>query len=92
MLKSLEALGLVEREAFVRGRRRYVKLTERGRFVLRHAKRKTRKHVRRRVDATFTLSPSTSFEDRECVDWFCKLIRTRLGDGASVYYPWHPDD
>lgn len=92
MLKSLEALGLVEREVYRRGRRRNVQLTQRGRFLLRHATRKTRKHVRRGVDATYVSSPGSSFEDREHVDWLCKVIRTRLGDSAQIYYPWHPDD
>lgn len=92
MLKSLEALALVKREPFRRGRRRYVKLTDRGRFVLRHATRKTRKHVRRRVDAMYASSPKASFEDREHLEWVCRTIRERLGDGATLYFPWHPDD
>ncbi len=92
MLKSLEALALVERDPFRRGRRRYARLTDRGRFVLRHATRKTRKHVRRRVDAMYTSSPATSFEDRENLEWLCRTIRTRLGDSATLHYPWHPDD
>ncbi len=92
MLKSLEALAFVVREPLSRGRRRYVRLTARGLRVLRRAKRRTQKDARRRIDSTFAQSPATSFEDRENVEWWCRTIRTRLGDGAYIYYPWHPDD
>ena len=48
--------------------------------------------IRRRVDRALASVPSTEFEDRSSLEHFCKLIRQRLGDRATLYFSWRPDD
>ena len=93
MLRSLEQLGLVER-----GQRRYsrdIALTLLGRRVMRCAVANIHRArvAYRKVQRAIRITPSTnSFMARGHLDATLSAFRRKLGDSATLYYPWDPDD
>ena len=93
MLRSLERLGLVER-----GHRRYtrgVSLTRLGASLMRCAVARIHRArvAYRKVQRAIRITRSTnSFVARGVLDATLNTFRRELGDSATLYYPWDPDD
>jgi DNA-binding MarR family transcriptional regulator len=103
MLISLEGLGLVGRERCHDDRRQYnVKLTSRGRALIRKAVRHfiDSGWAQLALDSAFGRPGSDSRDDHDtycfvqmdALESLLNCIRHAFGDFASLYYPWHPDD
>jgi DNA-binding MarR family transcriptional regulator len=97
MLKSLEELGFVERcPAIHDARRRIVALTYEGRQIVRRALRDivhsgAIELVVESVIARCAFAIARFAEIYE-LDATLRRARSRLGDVATLVYPWHPDD
>ena len=98
MLDALEDLGLVTRWREITDRRqRNIRLTEKGWRTIRRAIHQTITNgsVPFAVDNIITRrwweDPET-FTNRDLVASKLDYMRAQLGDSATLYYPWHPDD
>jgi len=98
MMKLLERLGFLTRSRWTR-KRVYVALTDLGRAVLRHALKTLRLRRRGPVERTTHSifvkrwwSESACLQELESVQLYTDRLRKTLTDGATHYYPWHPDD
>ena len=97
MVRSLEALGIVTRTRAERDRRQLeVRVTPLGKALVRYVRRRLirRGVVDRLIDNWFLFDPKTKNRIGELEMFETTLHRTRrrLSDGATVFYPWHPDD
>jgi DNA-binding MarR family transcriptional regulator len=99
MLKSLEALGLVVRERAPNDtRQRRVDLTAQGRARIGHAIRRMVRSGYVQLALDSALARGSWFDDDACFWAMCAIddsltaVRQGFGDGASLYYRWHPDD
>jgi DNA-binding MarR family transcriptional regulator len=93
MLVSLERIGLLERSP--RQYTRSVQVTRLGAAVIRRAVAYVlgRYVAYRRVARAIRLGPRSShLETRGYLDSLLSKFRQRLGDRATLYYPWDPDD
>ncbi len=99
MVRSLEDLGLVHRDALRPGsRRRMVRLTERGDAKVRRLVRE----VLDRGDVDFALdcliaprvwfTRHEAFARKEQLQDVLRCFLQQLGDRARLPYTWHPDD
>jgi DNA-binding MarR family transcriptional regulator len=103
MVKSLEALGVVrtERDPFDR-RQRIVRLTKAGLARIgaavecfigrRGAKRILDRALGRHLPRGGGSRTSVVFTRTCDFDYLLGCIRDTCGDGATLHYPWHPDD
>lgn len=91
MLKSLERLGMIVRRPWERDRRSlYVRLTERGREVVRVAREAL---VDSGIAERFSLrglgsNPQTARPDRDLLQRFLARIRRAYGDYPRFEHPW----
>jgi DNA-binding MarR family transcriptional regulator len=103
MLRSLEELGLVDRQRSRLDRRQLdVRLTDEGRALIRRAHRALTKSGWPTLALDSALG-ATSIENRWFDPMHCLIethrldgalgkLRTTFGDFASLDYPWHPQD
>jgi DNA-binding MarR family transcriptional regulator len=98
MLRSLEALGWVQRTRPLHDRRqREVTLTELGRGHIRTAHKTLFRAVQRLVDRAVCFGDHRNRNARfwhvATLEGYLDAMRRHYGDIASLYYPWgHPDD
>jgi DNA-binding MarR family transcriptional regulator len=96
MLRSLEQLGLVERQRSCDGRRRIVRLTDAGLDRLRDAAGCLARASRRLLCMAICFGLDRDSDERfrhMCVyESYLNAIRETFGDKAWLGYPWHPDD
>jgi DNA-binding MarR family transcriptional regulator len=98
MLRSLEALGWVQRTLSLRDRRqREVTLTEAGRGRIRTAYKTLFRAAQRLVDRAICFGEERNRNARfwhvATLEEYLDGMRRYYGDIASLYYPWgHPDD
>jgi DNA-binding MarR family transcriptional regulator len=106
MLASLEALGLVTRERAHGDRRtRIVRLTQQGRKQIRLAVRRLIGSGAAELLVDSAVGGGVPddrggrwYDDMACMqaneslEHSLTAIRRALGDVATLYYPWHPDD
>ena len=99
MLGSLEALGLVTRErAYGDRRTRLVLLTAKGRSRIRRAIARLIGSGAAQLAVDCAVTGEPWFDEMACLyasdafEAFLRRIRSAFGDGATLHYPWHPDD
>jgi DNA-binding MarR family transcriptional regulator len=98
MLRSLEALGWVQRTRSHDDRRqREVTLTEPGRGRIRSAYRALFRAAQRLVDLAICFGEHRNRDARfwhmTTLEEYLTAMRRHYGDSASLYYPWgHPDE
>jgi DNA-binding MarR family transcriptional regulator len=99
MLASLEELGLVRREPLSGYRRlRRVRLTEEGQRRIRRAIRNFIGWGVAQLAVDSALCPDRWHDPGACFwamedcDNKLNAFRRAYGDGATLYFPWHPDD
>jgi DNA-binding MarR family transcriptional regulator len=97
MLHALEELGLVTREQAHDRRRRWIRLTEKGKECIRQARRLLLCGMRRIVWDAICFGrhrdPQERFIHMEQLEGYLRALRRDFGDIATLYYPWgHPDD
>jgi DNA-binding MarR family transcriptional regulator len=97
MLKSLEKLGLVERQRFYQDtRQRWVSLTKLGQECMREAVHCLERAARRLLCIAICFGKDR--DEESCFEHMCNLemylhgMRRHYGDTAALLYPWHPDD
>jgi DNA-binding MarR family transcriptional regulator len=99
MLKSLEAIGLLQRQRADWDRRqRVVRLTEAGGRCIQSAIRHFIKWGAAQLMVDSALCPEHWNDDAQCLiamdalDGHLSNIRETYGDVATLYYRWDPDD
>ncbi|HEV3189676.1 MAG TPA: MarR family transcriptional regulator [Polyangiaceae bacterium] len=98
MLRSLEALGWVQRTRALHDRRqRQVSLTESGRWRIRTAYKTLFRAAQRLVDWAICFGKhrnrNARYRHMATLEAYLDAMRRHYGDIASLYYPWgHPDD
>jgi DNA-binding MarR family transcriptional regulator len=98
MLRSLEALGWVQRtRPFYDRRQREVILTDLGRGRIRTAYKTLFRAAQHLVDRAICFGEhrngNARFWHMTTLEGYLDAIRRHYGDIASLYYPWgHPDD
>ena len=97
MLRALEQLGLVARERAYDRRRRWIRLTEKGKDCIRQARRLLLRGMRRIVCEAICFGrhrdPEERFQHMDQLESYLDVLRRDFGDIATLYYPWgHPDD
>jgi len=98
MLRSLEALGWVQRtRPFHDRRQRQVNLTESGRERILTAYKTLFRAAQRLVDRAICFGAhrnrNARFRHMATLEGYLDAMRRHYGDVASLYYPWgHPDD
>ena len=99
MVRALEELGLVTRQRRLREDRRqwWVTLTERGRTVIRTARRMLLRGLRRFVFEVICFGRHKDWwvrvQSMDQLEGYLDQLRMHLGDRASLDYPWgRPDD
>jgi len=98
MLRSLEALGWVQRTRPLHDRRqREVTLTESGRWRIRTAYKTLFRAAQRLVDRAICFGEhrdgNARFHHMATLEAYLDSMRRHYWDNASLYYPWgHPDD
>jgi DNA-binding MarR family transcriptional regulator len=97
MLKSLEKLGLVERDGVsVDKRLKFVTLTARGLDCMRETRQCLERAARRLLHIAVCIGIR---RDRDAIfghmcdfESYLHMMRHHYGDTAALLYPWHPDD
>ena len=99
MLGSLEKLGWVTRHRLPKGhdrRQRIVMLTVTGRERMVAAFKMLRRASWRLVHEAICFGrhrkPSPRFVHTQQLESYLRGMRTEYRDGATLHYPWHPDD
>jgi DNA-binding MarR family transcriptional regulator len=98
MLRSLEQLGLIERTTIdYDTRQRFVRLTDEGFRRVRRAKRAFIDSGCAQLAIDSALGRPW-YNEASCLvevggfEWGLQRLRDSYRDGASLHYPWHPDD
>ena len=95
MARSLEKLGLLRIEPlFYDKRQRHFALTDAGLALFKdilHTLRNFRV-IARLIDDMFRIAARDPFPLIEDLESLLRIARRFCGDGATLHYPWHPDD
>ncbi|HEY4015899.1 MAG TPA: MarR family transcriptional regulator [Polyangiaceae bacterium] len=100
MLRSLEDLGLVDRQRLEAGdrRTRWLKLTSKGVAKLRLATCRIVRSGAAQLAIDCALTENRVFDASPCLqemdlaETVFNRLRRAFGDVATLHYPWHPDD